>query len=647
MKPSIVDEIKRADLTRYANLPRLLQIWFLIVTAAGLLLSIVYVFGITFRGEVILPGQFYYLLVALFSSNVFLVIPGRKKDQKIPWYDLIAALLTFLTAFYFFLYAWDITNVGWIPPTTFRLVQGLILSMLILEGGRRMAGKIYMAVCLFFALYPIFASHMPGIFYGNSLSFANTVATHVFGSEGILGLPTKIMGDILIGFLVFAAVLIASGAGEFFVKFALSSVGRFRGGPAKVSVVSSALFGTVSGSAVSNVVADGAITIPTMIGVGFPPQRAAAIEACASTGGMLMPPVMGTVAFVMAAFLSIEYKDVCIAAAIPAILYYFGLLMQIDAYSAEHGLKGLSPDQIPSFKKTMKDGWPFLGILVFLAWGLLYMDWEMYTPWYASVLMIPLSYFSQETKMTLKKIVGALATSGQLIAATMAVMMPIAFIVAGLNATGTATSFTSGVIALGGGNVFMILVLGAVASFIMGMAGLMVSAYIFLAVSLAPAVIQLGHLNIIAVHLFILYWVMLSAITPPVAVAVFVASAIGRTDPMKTGLHAMRLVAVSYFIPFFFVYNPALVLQAPWAESLYCFVLALIGVCFIAAGMQNYLWMYGKLKVWARPLLVIGGLLLVHPEVYTDIIGAAVVLFTFIALKITGDKKSQEQPESA
>ena len=635
-RASLVEEIKRAEVTRYPDLSRPLKAWFLILSTAGLLLAILFIFNIAYGGKVFLPAQYYYLLIAFYSSNVFLVIPARKKDDRVQWYDLIATLLTFGIAFYFFLNAGQITNVGWrTPPSSLQLVLGIFLSILILETGRRIAGNIYLAVCLFFASYPLFAHQMPGILFGSPLTFADTIGTHMFTTEGILGLPSMIMGDIIIGFLLFAAVLIASGAGDFFVKFALSTFGRFRGGPAKVSCLSSALFGTVSGSAVSNVVADGAITIPTMIGVGFPPARAAAIEACASTGGVLMPPVMGAVAFVMAGFLGITYREVCIAAVIPAVLYYFGLLTQIDAYSAARGLKGLSPEDIPSFTKTMKSGWPYLAIIAFLAWGLLYMEWEMYTPWYASALMFVISFFSKESMMTPKKVIGALATAGQIVTTTMGAMMPIAFIIAGLTVTGSAASFTAGIVSLGGGNVFLILLLGAVASYILGMAGMFVSAYIFLAVTLAPAVIQVGHLNTIAVHLFILYWAMLSCITPPVAMAVFVAAAIGRTDPMRTGLHAVRLAVVTYFIPFFFVYNPALVFQANPFQSLYLFALALLGVALISAGMEGYLWAYGKLTMWARPPLVAGGFLIVFPETYTTIAGVVLILCTILVLKIT------------
>lgn len=623
----LLEKTVEFEATRYKSLPRLLKVCFIVLATSGVLFAILWVFGFTFRGSAVLPFTYYYFLMAAYLPGAFLIMPARRKEKRVPWYDLVAAALAFLIPFYFCTEAWPIAHVGWIPPTWSQLVLALILCILVVEAGRRMAGSVYVAVCIFFGLYPVFAGYMPGMLFGVSSPFDRTIALHVFSGEGLLGVPCKVIGDILIGFLLFAAVLIASGAGNFFIDLALSLCGRFRGGPAKVSVVSSALFGTISGSAVSNVVADGPITIPTMIRVGYPPYYAAAIEAVTSTGGILMPPVMGTVAFVMAAFLGIEYREVCIAAAIPAILYYFALLMQIDAYAAKVGLVGLPREELPSLRKTLKMGWPFLAVLLFLMWGLLYMQWEMYTPFYASLLMFLLSFRRRETAMTPRKIINTLATAGQLITQTIAVVLPISFIIAGLTVTGTSTSFTSGIVDLGGGNVLLILFLGAVACFILGMAGMMVSAYIFLGVTLAPAAIQAGHLNTIAVHLFILYYTMISCITPPVAVAAFVAAAIAGSDPMKTGLQAMRLGIVVYFIPFFFVYNPALILQGPILQTLVFFILALIGIMLIAAGMEGYLWKIGRIALWSRVLLFIAGLLTYFPEIYTTIVGLVLALF--------------------
>jgi TRAP transporter 4TM/12TM fusion protein len=495
-----------------------------------------------------------------------------------------------------------------------------------------MAGPIYTVVCILIGLYPVFAGHMPSIFFGNSFSLLETVGFNVFGSEGIIGMPTKVLGELLIGFLLFAAVLITSGAGQFFINFALATCGRFRGGPAKVSVLSSSFFGTVSGSAVANVVADGPVTIPTMIGVGFPPHHAAAIEAVTSTGGILMPPVMGAVAFVMAAFLGIEYRQVCIAAAIPAFLYYFSLLMQIDAYSAKTGLKGLSREQLPSLKRTMKTGWPFLAVILFLLWGLLYMGWEMYTPYYASLLMLLLSFWSKETRMTPKKLISSLITGGSIITQTVAVMVPIGFIISGLTVPGTSASFTSGIVHLSGGNVLLMLILGVVACYILGMAGMLVSAYIFLAVTLAPAAIQLGHFSPIAVHLFIIYYCMISVITPPVAVAAFVAAAIGGADPMKTGFKAMRLGVAIYFLPFFFLYNPSLIFQGSIPETLFRLLMCMLGLTLIGAANEGYFWLIGNIGLVERVLIFICGLLFAFPETTTDIIGFFGVIAVLIEI---------------
>jgi len=634
MEKSIVDEIKWVESTRYENLPRLLKVLVFVIFNAGLAIVCFYTFKVSIRGWIMLDASYYYLLITIYVSIALVIIPARKKDRKVSWYDLAAGALTLGIGLYFSLYGWEIRVEGWSFPSMFNFVLGLIIILLVLEVGRRMAGTIYLAVCIIFGCYPLFADYMPGIFFGKGYSFINTVGLHVFGSEGLIGLPTRAMGDYLIGFLVFAAVLIASGAGDFFINFALAVCGSFRGGPAKVSVVSSAFFGTISGSAVSNVVVDGPITIPTMIRVGYPPYYAAAIEAVTSTGGILMPPVMGAVAFVMAAFLGIEYRQVCIAAAIPAFLYYFALMMQIDAYAARVGIKGIPRKELPSLQKTIRTGWPFLAVILFLLWGLLYMQWEMYTPFYASGLMFLISFFSKKTMMTPKRIVDALIKVGTLISQTISIILPIGIIVSGLNVTGASSSFTAGLIQVGGGNLYLILLLGVVACYLLGMAGLLTPAYIFLAVTMAPAVIEIGHLNVLAVHLFIVYYAMISVITPPVALAAFVAASLAGADPMRTGLQAMRLGIVIYFIPFFFIFNPALIMQGTIKEGLFLFALALPGISLLAAGLEGYLWWVGKIGRISRLVLFVAGFLIVFPEYKTTIIGSGMALFVIAVIII-------------
>ena len=617
--------IAKFENTRYQNLAPILKVFFLILTVIGLGIVIYYLFGFRFLG-VPIDAAYYYLLIAFYLPSAFLIKPARKKDKGVPWYDLLCATLTFGIGLYFVFNAWDIRTVGWVPTTPFNLVLSVIVFCLVVECGRRGGGLIYSIVVTIMGLYPIYASYMPGILAGKSYPITYMFPMHIFTPEGLIGIPTQVVGDYIIGYLIFAAVLLASGAGNFFINFALAVCGTFRGGPAKVSVISSSFFGTISGSAVSNVVVDGPVTIPTMIGVGYPPYYAAAIEAVTSTGGILMPPVMGTVAFVMSAFLGIEYREVCLAAAIPAFLYYFALMMQIDAYAARNGIKGIPREKLPSLKNTLKMGWPFLGVLLFLLWGLLYMRWETQAPFYASGLMLCLSFLKREMKITPQRVIEIIVEIGKLIAETMSIILPIGFIISGLTITGVSMAFTSGIVALGGGNLFITLLLGAIACYILGMAGLMAAAYIFLAVTMAPAVIAIGHLNVLSVHLFIIYYAMLAAITPPVALAAFVAAAIAKADPMKTGLQSMRLGVVIYFVPFFFIFKPALIMQGPITETISFFLLSVLGIAFISAGMEGYLWGFGKISVIERPIFIIGGFLIALPELYTTIIGVILAL---------------------
>jgi TRAP transporter 4TM/12TM fusion protein len=634
----------QVTITRYDSLPPVLKICFIFMSTIGVALAVFYVFSFSIKGKTLLNVAYYYLLIAIFSSCVFLILPASKRQKKkLPWYDLVAAALTFVISMYFCLHSWDIAYIGWANPTSFNFVLGLILCPLVLEGGRRMAGPFYTGMCIIFGAYPLFASLMPGIFYGRSFSVVRTIGFHVFGSDGLVGLPTKVVGEILIGFLLFAGVLLASGAGKFFIDLALSILGGFRGGPAKVAVLSSGFFGSLSGSPISNVVATGSITIPTMKRLGYPAHYAGAIEACASTGGVLMPPVMGAVAFITCTLLGREYADVAIAATIPAILYYFGVLMQVDAYAAKVGLKGIPREELPSLRRTLKAGWPFIAVFIFLLWGLLYMRWEMMTPFYASGLLLILSYFSKKTMLTPKRIIDALIRVGTLVTQSMAVILPIAFIVGGLTVTGTSASFAVGLVSLGGGNVLVVLLLGVVACYLMGMAGMMISAYIFLAVTLAPALLQISDLNVLAIHLFIIYYTMLAVITPPVAVAAFIGAAIAGSDPLKTSFQAMRLGVVIYFIPFFFIYNPALIFSGPLSETLYLFGLALLGILLISAGMEGYIWKIGSIELLPRPFLVIGGILITFPEMKTTLIGAILSLAAIVFAVVR--KNQQKQTE--
>jgi len=324
---------------RTETLPRPLRIVFILLTVFGIAVYVIYNFGWTIAGRLMYPQGYYFLLFAMFMAGTFLILPARRKDRgHVPWYDLALAALAFCICIYFFFKAESINVSGWQPPRdTYNLALGVVFAALALEGARRLAGWPFLVLCLVAFVYPQFADKFPGILKGTQFDFDEMVSLFAFSRQGALGMPAMVLGEILIGFLVFCGIVLASGAGEFFLGLSLALLGNYRGGPAKVAVVSSAFFGSLSGNPLANIVTTGSVTIPAMKRLGYPAHYAGAIEACASNGGMIMPPVMGTIAFIIAVFIGVDYATVMIAAIIPAVLYYFGMLMQVDAYAAKVG----------------------------------------------------------------------------------------------------------------------------------------------------------------------------------------------------------------------------------------------------------------------------------------------------------------------
>jgi len=617
--------VPKVTITRYESLPQPLKIICLVLFAIGIGLFIFYIFAWSIQGRTLEFMPYYYMLFACFSTCVFLTMPGRKKDKKrILWYDLILAALVFGICIYFVLNAWRIVNIGWVPaPHALAFVLACIILPLAIEGGRRMAGTPFLILCLLLGFHPAFAGYMPGFLYGVGLPLDVLVSSFAYGQAGMLGIPARVMGEIIIGFLLLTGMLMASGAGTFFLNLALALLGRFRGGPAKVAVLASGFFGSLSGSPVANVASTGAITIPAMKRLGYPLHYAGAIEAVASTGGAIMPPVMGSVAFIMVIVTGIPYAVIVAAAVIPAILYYYGLLIQVDANAAKTGLRGLPREEMPSLRKTLKEGWPFIAVIAFLVFGLLYMRWEVQAAVYASGLMFVLSFTRRETMMTPRKIVAAVALIGNLVTYVMAVLLPVGFILTGVQVTGTLTAWVTEIVTVAGVSVVVILLVAAVICYLFGMVGMASIPYIVLAVTTIPLLVGTTGLSQLGLHLFTIYYLLMANITPPVAIAAFVAAGIAGAPPIKTAFTAMRLAVVLYFIPFFYLFNPALILEGPISETLYLFVLCLLGIGILASGLEGYLLKVGRLSLWSRPLLILGGFLIAFPDWLATIIGAA------------------------
>mgnify|MGYP001794509335 CR=1 FL=1 len=606
----------RTEITRLGDPFSWQSVLFTVLCTLGLALGAAYIFGVPILGQRMLEGEYYWVFIGIFTAAAYIALPAFPSQMKMPVYDMIAAALGLGISNWFALNAWDIVQAGW-----FNVPAGVVIWLLMLEMSRRSGGVPFLLVVFLLGLYPLVADFFPGLLMGIPYGFDRMIEAHVFRAEGMMGITTKIVAEIILGFLVFAGVLIATGAGTFFIALANAGFGRYRGGPAKVAIVASGFFGSLSGSIFSNIAGTGSITIPTMKRIGYPAHYAAAIEACASTGGVVMPPVMGAIAFVMAITIGVDYAVVMVAAILPSLLFYFGLLLQVDAYAARTGLTGMDDDRIPSVGGVLLRGWPFLLVLVFLIWGLLYMRWEFYAPWYACLMMLALSFLRQETRMTPRRLFETARQIGILVTQTTAIILPIAFVVSALTITGVTGSLTSGLVNLGGGNIYLVILFGVAACFVMGMAGLAIVAYIFLAVTLAPAIIELGGLNKVAVHFFIVYYAMLSVITPPVGAAAFLAATIAGATPMQTSFTAMRLGVVIYFVPLFFLFQPALVLQGDLTPLVYVLPSIIIGIMLISGGLEGYLLGVGTVRPWLRLPLAAAGFAFSFPSVVGTLAG--------------------------
>jgi TRAP transporter 4TM/12TM fusion protein len=597
------------EASRYRDLTGVVRFVFLVFSAAGILVAIYQLFHMDFLGVIVGDG-YYYLLIALYLPLIFLIAPARKQriHENVPWYDLLCAILSFAAPMYLFLNAYKIIQQGWeiIPPLQ-TYILGLILMILVLDAARRAGGMGFALICLFFSTYALYADHMPGLLQGYSCDLRRLVGFFTMGTEGLVGLPMRVVGNILIGYMVFAVALQTTGGGKFFLDLATALLGRLRGGPAKMSIMASGFFGSISGSSISNVITTGAITIPTMKRTGYPAHYAGAIEAAASTGGVLMPPIMGVTAFVMAEFLALPYSEICIAAIVPSVLYFGALFLQIDAYAAKADLKGLSREEIPSLKGTIAEGWFYVIAIVFLIWALLYMRWETLAPFWGSLLLLVSCNLKRTTRLSWHRAVNFLETSGKVLTEMVALLCAIGAIIGALSLTGVAHSFSTEIIALARGNIALLLILGALTSFILGMGMTITACYVFLALILAPALTKIG-LHPLSVHLFIMYWGMASYITPPVALSAFAGAGIAGADSMKTGFKAMQIGFVTYFIPFFFVLNPSIILHGSLYEIVISVSLVSIAVVIISYALEGYFPFLGALHKWMQVILFFGGL---------------------------------------
>lgn len=627
---------------------RLNSFWIWVAVAAGTLTTVLAVdqvrviFGQQWLGSImLLTNHYLYAILALLLPLTFVFFPAsaRARSDGVPWYDALLCVATFIVCFFFFLNSTNIVDQGWefVAPD-YAIWFSYALWLLVLEAVRRAGGHAIFLIVSVISLYPLVADVMPGPISGLASTPSETAAYHAMSIESILGIPMRAFAELVIGFLIFGVALQHSGGGKFFLNLAFSLLGGVRGGAAKVAIFSSGLMGSMSGSVITNVLTTGVMTIPAMKRTGFAPHYSGGVEACASTGGVLMPPVMGATAFIMATIIEVPYAEIAIAAVVPSVLYYFGLFMQIDAYAARKALTGLSKKELPKLGTTLREGWYFVLVFLTLIFMLIYLRREALAPYYATAMLLMLNQLFPHNRWTWSQARNFVVGVAMLLTELTAILAAVGLIVGALSMTGMAGTLVNDLVFLAGGSTLVLLLMGAITSFIMGIGMTVTAAYIFLAIVLAPALIQ-GGLSPMAVHLFILYWGMVSYITPPVALGAYAAAAIAQASPMRTGLEAMRLGSIIYFIPFFFVLNPALILQGSWTAIIVATVSAIVGVALVAGAMQGYLLGLGNLKQggtqqWpVRTLIVIAGMGLATPGggllPWTNLQGtlAAIVMF--------------------
>ncbi|MBI3078839.1 MAG: TRAP transporter permease [Deltaproteobacteria bacterium] len=565
-----------------------------------------------------------HLLFALLL--IFLLHPVKK--GRISTWDLLPLGLSLASIGYLFLnYDYLQTRYPYVHPLTLPdQLFGLLLILLVLESTRRAIGWMLPLTALAFLAYAWAGPLLPPGLRHGGVSLELIVDQMALTTEGIFGIPLGVSATYVILFVIFGAFLERSGAGQFFVEFASSLAGWSRGGPGKISCISSGLFGTISGSAVANVMVDGWLTIPLMKKTGFQPHFACAVEATASTGGQIMPPIMGAAAFVMAEFLGIPYSAVALHALIPALLYYLALFMSIHFEAHRTGLSGLPRSELPALGQTLKTrGHLFLPVFV-----ILYFMLAGYTPVYACLVsifsVVVISTVRHETRMDLRQVLDALENGARNALAVAAACACAGLVIGVISLTGLGLKFTSLVLTVAGQSLILVLLLPMVTGIILGMGLPTTAAYIVQAALLIPALIKLGVLPI-AAHMFVFYFAIISAITPPVAMAVYAAAGIGGANIWKTGLAAVRIGATGFVVPYMFVFGPPLLSIGQPLEIALAFATACFGVTALAMGLQG--WMLQRVTVPERLLLLAAAVALIKPGWVTDLAGLALLGLAF------------------
>lgn len=578
---------------------------------------------------------------------IFLLFPARKKNlkvKKVAWYDLLLAVIAVAVGAYWPVMIDELVNrVGRLTPTDFYI--GVAAILLVLEATRRTVGLPITIIAALFMVYALYGPYMPGFLAHRGLDLESLVQTMFFTTEGILGTPLGVSSTFIFLFLLFGAFLVKTGVGQYFNDLAVAVAGKATGGPAKVAIFSSALQGTISGSSVANVVTSGSFTIPMMKKLGYRKEFAGAVEAAASTGGQLMPPIMGAAAFLMVEFIGggITYWDIAKAATIPALLYFAGIWIMTHFEAKRIGLRGLSDEEMPDRKEVLKKIYLLLPILIVIILMVSGMSIMRAALW--SILStIVVSAFSKETRIGFKDAIDALVDGARTALGVAAATAAAGIIVGVVTKTGLGLKLANGLLDLSGGYLIPTLMLTMVAALVLGMGSPTTANYVITSTIAAPAIILLGVPDLSA-HLFVFYFGIIADITPPVALAAFAAAGVSGGEPLRTGVNSAKLAIAAFIIPYMFVLSPELLMiDTTWTYLVWVVFTAISGMLAIGAGIIGY-WLR-KLFWWERVLGLVGGVMLIYPEGITDMIGLGLFIL-LVALQVIIKDKDSVKPKTA
>jgi TRAP transporter 4TM/12TM fusion protein len=618
LKPA--DSSKREDRGLRARLA-------LVVAVAWSAYTLAYLCHLFFYlGIVVYPLTHRAISAGLVCILTLLLVPWRKSGPPsgLKWYDWLPILVVALGCGYIGLHANKLIAEGRLMAHPWEMILATLFFLSVIEATRRTTGWILAGLVIASFFYAVYSDHFPGFLRSTGFPFSMALGWMYLSGEGVWGMILGVVAEIVAGFIIFGGFLKAVGASKFFNDLALALAGSMRGGAAKAAVIASTFFGTISGSIAANVATTGQITIPLMKNTGYKPDYAGAVEATASTGGMFMPPIMGATAFLIAEFLQISYWDVCVAAFLPGIAYYATLLIQVDLQAAKIGLKGLPRDQLPSIGKTLKEGWQYLLPFALLIFLLAIMRYSAQTSIiYTLGALVVISAFNNRSRLTLKRLIEALDESAKGMMPIIPLCTAIGILVGAVEITGSGTKFTSQILTISGGNLFLLLLMTAAAAFILGMGMTTVSVYILTVVLLAPALVRAG-VEPIAAHLFLFYFGCLSFITPPVAVAAYIAAGISHGSPWATGFQAVRLGFAAFLVPWAFVFNPGILMIGSPLKVLITSFFVILGTMSIGVAFEGYF--LKRLKTWENMMTALGGFLIFFPSTKTRATGLAILL---------------------